>query len=251
MKKNIIAGNWKMNLPWPAAKKLVCELVLNLSHPVNTDIILFPDFTILKAINTLLDGGIIKIGGQNMCSHLKGAFTGEVSAGMLLDCGCSYVLLGHSECRTYYGETNNLINEKVHLAIKNKLSPIICIGETLEERKLNKTESILSNQIINCFKGVSVDMLRSIIVAYEPVWAIGSGKNATPEQACESHSFIRSVLKKLYNFEISDQISIIYGGSINPQNSTLILSQEGVDGLLIGSSSLNAGSFYEIINSIN
>jgi len=251
MKRPIIAGNWKMNLPWSAAQELVCELTQKLSSPVNADVILFPAFTVLKAVNGLLDGAEIKVGGQNMCSHEKGAYTGEVSADMLLDCGCSHVLLGHSERRTLFGETDNQVNEKVHLALEKKLLPIICIGETLKERESNQTEAVLKNQLSVCFQDVSIDKLRCLVVAYEPVWAIGTGKNATPEQARESHGFIRSTLKELYNSEASDQMSIIYGGSVNPQNSSKLLAQEGVDGLLIGTSSLIAESFYAIINSIN
>jgi triosephosphate isomerase (TIM) len=251
MKRPIIAGNWKMNLPWSAAQELVSELTQKLSSPVNADIILFPAFTVLKAVNSLLDGAEIKVGGQNMCGYEKGAYTGEISADMLLDCGCSHVLLGHSERRTLFGETDNQINEKIHLALVKKLLPIICIGETLEERESNQTEAILRGQLSLCFQGVDVGMLKSLIIAYEPIWAIGTGKNATPEQACESHGFIRSALKELYNSEASDQMSIIYGGSVNPQNSPKLLAQEGVDGLLVGTSSLIAESFYAIINSIN
>ncbi len=251
MKKPIIAGNWKMNLPWPEAQELVCELTKKLSGPVNAEIILFPAFTVLKAVHGLLNGSDIKIGGQNMSGQVKGAYTGEVSADMLLDCGCSYVLLGHSERRTLFGETDKQINEKLILALEKELSPILCVGETLEQRESNLTESVLKNQISICLNKVSNIDLKDIIIAYEPVWAIGTGRNATPEQVMESHEFIRATLKELYDSEASDQMSILYGGSVNPQNSSVLLAKEGVDGLLIGSSSLIADSFYAIINSIN
>lgn len=251
MKRPIIAGNWKMNLPWPEAQELVCELTQKLSSPVNADIILFPGFTVLKAVHNLLNGSVIKIGGQNMCGQAKGAYTGEISADMLLDSGCSYVLLGHSERRTLFGETDNQINEKLQLALSKKLSPILCVGETLEQRESNQTENVLKSQLSICFQGVNGDKLNQVIVAYEPVWAIGTGKNATPEQACESHGFIRSTLKELYDYEASEQMSILYGGSVKPDNSSELLAKEGVDGLLVGTSSLIADSFYAIINSIN
>jgi triosephosphate isomerase (TIM) len=251
MKRPIIAGNWKMNLPWPEAQELVCDLTKKLSGPLNAEVILFPAFTVLKAVHGLLGDTDIKIGGQNMCSQVKGAYTGEVSADMLLDSGCSHVLLGHSERRSLFGETDSQVNEKLHLALDKNLLPILCVGETLEQRETNQTEETLRSQISICFQGVSFDMLRQIIVAYEPVWAIGTGENATPEQACESHAFIRSTLKELYGLKESDQINVIYGGSVNPKNSSQLLAQEGVDGVLVGTSSLIAESFYAIINSIN
>jgi triosephosphate isomerase (TIM) len=251
MKRPIIAGNWKMNLPWPEAQELVCELTQKLSGPVNANIILFPAFTVLKAVHDLLSDTEIKMGGQNMCSQVNGAYTGEISADMLLGSGCSHVLLGHSERRTHFGETDSQINEKLHLALDKNLLPILCVGETLEQRETNQTEKTLGNQLSICFQDIKVDMLSQIVIAYEPVWAIGTGKNATPEQACESHAFIRSTLKELYSSEESDQMSIIYGGSVNPQNSSKLLAQEGVDGVLVGTSSLIAESFYAIINSFN
>jgi triosephosphate isomerase (TIM) len=251
MKRPIIAGNWKMNLPWPEAQVLVCDLTKKLSGPLNAEVILFPAFTVLKAVHGLLGDAEIKIGGQNMCSQVKGAYTGEVSADMLLDSGCSHVLLGHSERRSLFGETDSQVNEKLHLALNKNLLPILCVGESLEQRETNQTEETLRNQISICFQGIRSGMLRQIIVAYEPVWAIGTGKNATPEQVCESHAFIRTTLKELYGSEESDQISVIYGGSVNPKNSPQLLVQEGVDGVLVGTSSLIAESFYAIINSIN
>jgi triosephosphate isomerase (TIM) len=251
MKRPIIAGNWKMNLPWPEAQEIVFNLTQKLSEPINAEIIIFPAFTVLKAVHSLLDETEIKIGGQNMCSQVKGAYTGEVSADMLLDSGCSHVLLGHSERRTLFGETDSQINEKLHLALDKNLLPILCVGETLDQRETNKTEETLKTQISICFQDIKSDMLNHIIIAYEPVWAIGTGKNATPEQACETHGFIRSTLKELYGFEASDKMSIIYGGSVNPHNSSQILDKEGVDGVLVGTSSLIAESFYAIISSIN
>jgi len=251
MKRPIIAGNWKMNLPWPEAQELVCELTQKVSSSINAEIILFPGFTVLKSVHDLLGDTEIKIGGQNMSCQVKGAYTGEISADMLLGSGCSHVLLGHSERRTIFGETDSQINEKLRLALEKKLLPILCVGETLEQRETNQTESVLKNQLSVCFQGISPDMLSQVVIAYEPVWAIGTGKNATPEQACESHAFIRLTLKELYSSEVSDRMSILYGGSVNPQNSSQILAQEGVDGVLVGTSSLIADSFYAIINSIN
>jgi triosephosphate isomerase (TIM) len=251
MKRPIIAGNWKMNLPWSEAQELVCDLTKKLSGPLKAEVILFPAFTVLKAVHGLLGGTEIKIGGQNMFSQVKGAYTGEVSASMLLGSGCSHVLLGHSERRTIFGETDSQINEKLHIALDNNLVPILCVGESLEQRETNQTEETLRDQIKSCFQDVKPNMLRQIVVAYEPVWAIGTGRNATPEQACESHAYIRSTLKELYGSNESDQISVIYGGSVSPKNSSQLLAQEGVDGVLVGTSSLIAESFYAIINSIN
>tara|TARA_B100001123_G_C15032357_1_gene915912 strand:+ start:77 stop:832 length:756 start_codon:yes stop_codon:yes gene_type:complete len=250
MKKPIIAGNWKMNLPWPKAKPLICDLLGKLTGKIYADIILFPDFTILKAVNDLLNGSAIKIGGQNMYCKDKGAYTGEVSADMLLDCGCSYVLLGHSERRKFFRETDRHINEKLHLAFDKKLSPVLCVGETLEERETNRTADVLRNQISLCFKDVKRENLKQIVIAYEPVWAIGTGKHATPEQAYESHRIIRSIIRDLYNSDVGEQMDIIYGGSVNPKNSSRLLALEEVDGVLIGNSSLIADSFYAIISSV-
>lgn len=251
MKRPIIAGNWKMNLPWPEAQEIVCELTQKLTGPVNAEIILFPAFTVLKSVHGLLAETEIKIGGQNMCCQIKGAYTGEISADMLLDSGCTHVLLGHSERRTLFGETDDQINEKLHLALSKNLLPILCVGETLEQREANQTEDVLKRQISICFQNVKGEILSQVIIAYEPVWAIGTGINATPEQACEAHAFIRSTLKGLYGSEESDQMSIIYGGSVKPENSSQLLAQEGIDGVLVGTSSLIAESFYAIINSIN
>ena len=210
----------------------------------------FPSFTVLKSVHGLIKETEIKIGGQNLCSQSKGAYTGEISADMLLDCGCSHVLIGHSERRTLFNETDDEVNEKIHLALDKGLLPIVCVGETLEERETDQTKTVLSRQLSVCFQSVKDDSLKKIIIAYEPVWAIGTGKNATTEQAQESHGFIRTTIKELYGVEASEDMKILYGGSVNPQNSSELLAQKGVDGVLVGSSSLIADSFYAIIDSI-
>jgi triosephosphate isomerase len=251
MKRPIIAGNWKMNLPCSQAEELTCDLVSKFTGPQKADIIIFPSFTVLKAVYGLIKETEIKIGGQNLCSQSKGAYTGEISADMLLDCGCSYVLIGHSERRTLFDETDAEVNEKIHLALDKGLLPIVCVGETLEEREADQTKTIVARQLSICFQGIKPESLKKIIIAYEPVWAIGTGKNATPNQALESHGFIRMTIKGLYGVEASEDMIILYGGSVSPKNSSELLAQNGVDGVLVGSSSLIADSFYAIIDSIN
>lgn len=214
----------------------------------NIDIVICPPFTLLSQLNQLLKNSKITLGAQNMHFEEKGAYTGEISPFMLKDAGCEYVILGHSERRQYFNETDDLINKKVKSALKNKLKPILCIGETLQQRNNNKTIEIIENQLINCLNDINENEIKNIVVAYEPVWAIGTGKNATPEQAEEVHSFIRGLLSKKYNENISSNVRIIYGGSVKPDNIEDLMKMKNINGALVGGASLDPKSFAEICN---
>ncbi len=214
---------------------------------IECDVIICPPFTSLQIANSLIKDSNIKLGAQNMFYEESGAFTGEISAPMLKSVGCEYVILGHSERRAIFGETDDLINKKIIKAIDSNLRPIFCVGETLEEREKGITFDVINRQIVEGLKDISVDEINNVIIAYEPVWAIGTGKNATPEQAEEVHIFIRNLIKKIYNKEISDKIVIQYGGSVKPENAKDLLSQQNIDGALVGGACLKADSFAKII----
>ncbi|MBN4049179.1 triose-phosphate isomerase [archaeon AH-315-M20] len=243
-RKRLIAANWKMN----KTIKESISFINNFKKLIekNNDIVICPSFTSLYEASRLLKNSYIKLGAQNMHYKEKGAFTGEVSAIMLKDVGCEYVILGHSERRLYFKETNELINKKIKAALKNNLKIILCIGETLEQRENNETNNIIKNQINTCLKNIK-DM-KNIIVAYEPIWAIGTGKNATPKQAEEVHKFIRGLLSGLYDKNIGKSTRIIYGGSVNAKNMKDLMEMENIDGALVGGASLDPKSFAEICN---
>ena len=264
-RKKLIAANWKMNKTIKEAVSFIKEFK-SLVEKNNKDIVIAPPFTALIEAKKNLDGTKIKLGAQNMHFEEKGAFTGEISASMLRDAGCEYVILGHSERRQHFSETDDLINKKIKTALKVKLKVILCIGETLEQRENNETKAIIRFQLENCLRNINNDVhekqgfsgrrkkivfsseMQNIVVAYEPVWAIGTGKTATPEQAEEVHKFIRELLKKLYNEKISNEIRILYGGSVNPGNAKELLAMNNIDGALVGGASLEPESFAEICN---
>ncbi|WP_156285860.1 triose-phosphate isomerase [Oceanivirga salmonicida] len=246
MRKTIIAGNWKMNKTVSETKIFFNEL-LPLVKNINANVIVGVPTTSLQVASEITNGTIIKIAAQNMNANLSGAYTGEISPLMLKDLGIEYVILGHSERREYYKECDKIINEKVKSAINNGLKPILCIGEKLEDRENGLTNEVVKTQLIKGLLGVCEKGIQNVIIAYEPVWAIGTGKTATPEMAQEVHAFIRQLLSDLYSNEIANEITIQYGGSMKPENVISLLDQKDIDGGLIGGASLDPSSFIKLI----
>jgi triosephosphate isomerase len=248
MRKKVIAGNWKMNNDLKETQNLLSKLTSGISMDnLNCDVIVCPAFTSLFEAYTLLKDTKIKLGAQNMYFESSGAFTGEISASMLKSVGCEYVILGHSERRTIFGETDELINNKIKKANASGLKPIFCVGELLEEREAGITEKVIEKQIRSGLKDISSEEMGNVIIAYEHVWAIGTGKTASPQQAEEVHKFIRSLINDKYGASVSENIIIQYGGSVNNKNARELLSQKDIDGALVGGASLKADSFIEII----
>jgi triosephosphate isomerase (TIM) len=248
MRKKVIAGNWKMYNDPEASAKLINELKADLENAnINCTVIVCPPFTSLGMASSLLKGSEIKLGAQNMHFEGQGAFTGEISASMLKGSGCEYVILGHSERRTIFKETDDLINMKIKKALSSGLLPVFCIGETLEERENGVTNDVLSKQVREGLQDLNEEDIKKIIIAYEPVWAIGTGKTASPQQAQDAHSFIRSLIKEKYNSSAADNIIIQYGGSVKPDNAAELLNQSDIDGALVGGACLKAESFIAII----
>lgn len=247
MRRLIIAGNWKMNKTVPEAITFARELKVKTIGINNVDIVICPTFPALLPVHDIIKDSKIKLSAQNIHWEEKGAFTGEVSAAMIEATDCSFVIIGHSERRQYFGETNEIINKKLKRVLSTKLSPIFCVGETLEERKSGKTRQVVDAQVRIGLGGIDSENIQRIIIAYEPVWAIGTGETATPAQAEEVQSHIRELISSLYRDEIAEQLRIQYGGSVNPSNAEELLKQENIDGALIGGASLDVHSFLEII----
>jgi triosephosphate isomerase (TIM) len=248
MRRKVIAGNWKMNSDIKETQNLLTKLSSGLSlDNLNCEVIVCPPFTSLSEAFSLLKDTKIKIGAQNMYFESSGAFTGEISASMLKSVGCEYVILGHSERRAIFGESDELINKKIKKAIESGLNPIFCVGELLEEREAGITKKIIEKQIKSGLDGISSDEMSKIIIAYEPVWAIGTGKTASPAQAQEVHEFIRNLIFEKYDVSISNNLIIQYGGSVNDKNASELLFQKDIDGALVGGASLKADSFITII----
>jgi triosephosphate isomerase len=243
MRKTIIAGNWKMNKTAEQAVLLVKELK-GLCKDCERMVIVCPPFTALYPVREECRGSKIKLGAQNMFFEKEGAYTGEISPLMLKELA-EFVIIGHSERRHIFNEGDEIINKKIKAALLQGLKPIFCVGETLDEREKGKTEGIIEGQIKNGLKGI--DDIKEVIIAYEPVWAIGTGKNATPSQAEEVHVFIRGILESMYDKERAGKIRILYGGSVKPSNAKELINKENIDGALVGGASLDAKSFYEII----
>jgi len=247
MRKLFIAGNWKLNLLTEHAVKLAKELVEGLRGINQIEIAVAPVYTVLGAVNEVLIGSNIGLCAQDVFWEESGAFTGEVGPGMLRDVGCSYVIIGHSERRQFFGETDQSVNKKLKSALKAELIPIMCIGESLAEREANKTIEIVERQIKKGLEGISQEEMKKIVIAYEPVWAIGTGKTATPAQAEEVHSFIRKLLKELYGDKLAEMVRIQYGGSVKPENIKELIKEKDIDGALVGGASLKPESFIGII----
>ena len=244
----VIAGNWKMHKTNSEAMQLANQIRIKTMDITRTKIIICPPFTALAPVFEIIGDSKIHLGAQNMYWEKEGAFTGEISAGMIKSTGANYVIIGHSERRQYFGETDETVNKKVKAALENGLKPIVCVGETLDEREANITLKVVSKQIRGAFADVTADQMSKIIVAYEPVWAIGTGKTATPEQAQEVHSEIRKLIAELYDARVAEKLIIQYGGSVKPQNAQSLLSQQDIDGALVGGACLKADSFSEIIH---
>jgi len=247
MRKPIVAGNWKMNKTANEAETLVKDIVSAVADVSGVEVVVCPPFTALDRVSRVLEGARIRLGGQNMHWEANGAYTGEVSAQMLLTCGCEYVILGHSERRTFFGETNATVNKRLKASLAAGLNPIVCVGETLEERKTEVTEKVIRKQVTGAFEGLAVGDAQKVVLAYEPVWAIGTGLTATPEQAEAVHAFVRQVLGQIYSTDAAGVVRIQYGGSVKPENAVDLFSRPNIDGGLIGGAALEADSFAAIV----
>jgi len=248
MRKNIVAGNWKMNKTLTEGIALAKEVNESLKNAdLKCEVVLGTPFIHMASVVAVVDGEKIAVSAQNCADKESGAYTGEVSAEMVKSTGARYVILGHSERRAYYGETSEILKTKTELALKNGLKPIFCIGEVLDERENNIFFEVVKQQIVESLFDLSAEDFSNIVLAYEPVWAIGTGKTATPAQAQEMHAFIRKIVAEKYGNEIADNLSILYGGSANPANAKELFSNPDVDGGLIGGASLKAADFKEIV----
>lgn len=246
MRTPIIAGNWKMHKTTADAKALASGIAREVGEVRDVQVVLCPPFTALAAVAESIRGSRVELGGQNCHYEAKGAYTGEVAPEFLIDLGCHYVIIGHSERRQYFKEDDQLLNKKLKKAMAAGLVPIFCIGETLEERNKELTFDVLRRQVTNGLSGIQLDDPLKMVVAYEPVWAIGTGQNATPEQAQEAHAQLRTRLRELVG-SVAEMVRILYGGSMKPENAGELLKQPDVDGGLVGGASLKADSFVGIV----
>jgi len=247
MRKPIIAGNWKLNKTINEAAQLVEAIKREVLDITDVDTVVCPVFTALSVVKDVLLDTNIGLGAQNLSIEDYGAFTGEVSAPLIKDAGAQYVIIGHSERRQLFGETNAIVNQKIKAALRHDLIPIVCVGEVLEEREADKTFEVIQKQCEESLAGLPIESMKEIIIAYEPVWAIGTGKTATPEQAQEAHKFIRDLLVKLFDESLATTVRIQYGGSVKPENAAELMSQPDIDGALVGGASLKSDSFVGII----
>lgn len=246
MRRPLIAGNWKMNTNRASAVALAEGVAKKAEAVKNADLAVCPPSCYLDAVGRAIAGSKVALGAQNMYHEKDGAFTGELSAAMLLDLGCTYVILGHSERRHILGETDQAINKKVHAALAAGLTPIVCVGELLAEREAGKTQEVIRRQFDGSLAGLSAEQMAKLVIAYEPVWAIGTGKVATPQQAEEVHGALRKLMADRYNGSIADLVRILYGGSVKPENAAELLRQPDIDGALVGGASLKADQFLGI-----
>jgi len=248
MRKKIIAANWKMNMTVAETESYLTAFRLEVEDVTGVEIVIAPPFTALSKMSELLGGSQrIRLGAQNFYYEKPGAYTGEISAGMLRELFVRYVIIGHSERRQIFGETDKLINKKVLAAHASELKPILCVGETLQEREAGKEKTVLETQLKGALEGVSAEDLLEMVVAYEPVWAIGTGVNASPEQAQDAHAHARSVLASLYDSATANKVRIQYGGSVKPANAATLMAQPDIDGALVGGASLEPRGFAEIV----
>lgn len=248
MRKPILAGNWKLHKNSAEALELITALEESAAKYSDREIIVAPVFTTLAAVTPITAKGNIQLAAQNCYFEESGAFTGEVSPSHLLDIGCSHVILGHSERREIFGESDELINQKTKSAIAAGLQVIFCIGEKLEAREANETFEVLKTQVTQGLAGLSIEDMSNVTIAYEPVWAIGTGKTASPEQAQEAHAFIRGLVAGLFSLEVSEKVRILYGGSVKPNNVDDLMAQGDIDGALVGGASLKPEDFNRIIS---
>src|SRR5215468_11899740 len=248
MRKKIVAANWKMNMLQAEAAEFVKDLLLEIGDMSAVEVVIVPPFTVIaKVVESLGKAQNIKVGAQNMFWEHSGAFTGEISAPMLRDLFVRYVVLGHSERRQMFDETDKIVNRKVRAALEATLRPIVCVGETLEQRDKGNVQKILSIQLRGSLAGLSAKELQETVIAYEPIWAIGTGRNATPAQAQEAHAFIRHILREMADETTAERVRIQYGGSVKPENARELMSQPDIDGALVGGASLDPRSFAQIV----
>ena len=248
-RKYIIAGNWKMNKTPEEGEELASEIASIVSKDATVEVVVCPDFVALERVSQAIESSAVRLGAQNLYPKTSGAFTGEVSPEMLRAVFAKYVILGHSERREYFHESDAFINEKVKFSLENLLKPILCIGETLEQREAGATLDVVKTQLLGGLDGVDASGMSNLVIAYEPVWAIGTGKTATPEMPQEVHGAIRSLLKEAYGDAVAEKTRIIYGGSMKPSNADDLLAQPDIDGGLIGGASLDSKSFCDLIES--
>jgi triosephosphate isomerase len=246
-RRPLIAGNWKMFKTCSEAVETAKHLVKLVSSSVDVDVMIAPPFTALAQVSDVVKETCISLGAQNLYWEAEGAYTGEISPSMLVSAGCRYVIIGHSERRQYFGETDEFVNKKVKSAVNNRLIPVMCVGESEKERELKETFSVLDKQVKNGLEGFSHDDLKTLVIAYEPVWAIGTGKTATSDQAQEVHKFLRTTLGKIFGNMLAKSIRILYGGSVKPNNIEELMSMTDVDGALVGGASLDPETFSKII----
>jgi triosephosphate isomerase (TIM) len=247
MRKKFIAGNWKMNTTWDGGPALAGTIAIAIDKTTDVEVVVCPPFVYLEAVREAIADSSVGLGAQNCYHEAKGAFTGEISPQMLVDIGCQYVILGHSERRAIFEETNQAINKKVQAALAVGLTPILCVGETLAERQANRTSAVVREQMEGSLAGLSAEQMLKMVIAYEPVWAIGTGVVATPEQAEEVHADLRKLLETRYNSEVASSVRIQYGGSVNAENAASLLGQPNIDGALVGGASLKADGFLAIV----
>ncbi|HIC91522.1 MAG TPA: triose-phosphate isomerase [Syntrophaceae bacterium] len=246
-RRPFIAGNWKMYKTIDEALVLVSHLKEAFLEEKNVDVVVAPPFTALKVVSDQIKDSVIQLSAQDTFWEESGAYTGEISPAMLRDVGCRYVIVGHSERRRYFREDNEMINRKIKATLNFSLVPIVCIGESLEEREMGHTFNVIERQINECLYNLLPDEVKSLIIAYEPIWAIGTGQTATDLQAQEAHQFIRQLLSSLYDTHLANVVRIIYGGSVKPDNIGGLMAQPDIDGALVGGASLNAPSFIDIV----
>lgn len=249
MRTTLIAGNWKMNKNVDESLQFAKDLINMYNTKKNIEVLICPPYTALYSLGKKFKGSGIKLGAQNMFYEESGAYTGEISPDMIKNCGAEYVIIGHSERRKYFGETDEIINKKLISALKYNILPILCVGENLSQREKGQEKNIVRKQLIEGYKNISYADASKITVAYEPVWAIGTGKNASSDQACEMASFIRTTISEIYDYEISEKMLILYGGSVKGENAAELLGKKDIDGALVGGASLKADEFIKIINS--
>lgn len=246
MRRILIAGNWKMNLDKAGSVDLAKSLV-STELPGDVDVAICPTYVYLDAVSDSVSGSQVGLGAQDVYFEASGAFTGEISTAMLSDVGCQYVILGHSERRNVMGECNQTVNKKIKAALEAGLTPILCVGELLQQRESGQTLEVVKEQFAGSLADISAEQMMHIVLAYEPVWAIGTGKTATPEQAQEVHADLRKIMTESYNAEVAASVRILYGGSVKPANAAELISQTDIDGALVGGASLKADSFLQII----
>jgi len=247
-RRPFIAGNWKMFKTCPEAVETAGQLVKRLSMTTDIDVMIAPPFTALAQVSDVVRGSCVSLGAQNLFWEAQGAFTGEISPAMLVSAGCEYVIIGHSERRQYFNETDETVNKRIKAAFDNDLIPVMCVGESEKERESKNTFSVLDKQLKMGLEDFSSDDLKGLVIAYEPVWAIGTGKTATSEQAQEVHQFLRSVLEKSFGNILAKSIRILYGGSVKPNNIAELMAMPDVDGALVGGASLDPETFSKIVH---